>query len=204
VVAKPAIKKAELNLHGFNKKLALPYNLRLDDFRIAMQDIYDFFFDTNRSLIERQLSRLDDFVRPAILSGFLSDMITDSLGSHSRSLVRNNYHNGHPDLIVKGVYKNNATPRGDQGVEIKTTKHRGAAVDFHGGRDQTLVVFVYSSDTQTEPAVSREPLTFTGIYLAEVVEKDFNRYERGELGTRTSSLNKEARSRLRENWIYKA
>jgi hypothetical protein len=198
-----SVKKAAMDPKGFNEHLKLPYNLRIDDFRVAIQDVYDFFFDTNQFLVEKGLSRLDDFIRPAIMSGFLSDMLTDSLGKHSRSLVRNLYHNGHPDLLVNGVYENNAIKSGEKGVEIKTTKHKRAAVDFHGGRDQTLVVFVYTTDTKTEPAVRRAPMTFTGVYLTQVFEKDFKRYERGELGTRTSSLTNDALNRLRQNWIYK-
>lgn len=29
----------------FNMGATLPYSLRLDDFKITMEDVYDFFFD---------------------------------------------------------------------------------------------------------------------------------------------------------------
>ena len=74
-------------------------------------------------------------LRPAIMSGFLSDMMTASLAKHSRVLTENNYFNGHPDLVVQGLYPNNAIKAGDQGVEIKTTRKKGGAVDTHGARD---------------------------------------------------------------------
>lgn len=69
-----------------------------------MQDIYDFFYDVNTLLTGKGLERLDDMLRPSIMSGLLSDMLTASLAKHSRSLVQNGYFNGHPDLVVKGVY----------------------------------------------------------------------------------------------------
>jgi len=69
---------------------------------MAMQDVYDFFYDVNCGLTERGLQRLDDMLRPAIMSGVLSDMLTASLAKHSRSLTVNLYHNGHPDLVVAG------------------------------------------------------------------------------------------------------
>ena len=81
----------------FNADVTLPYALRLKDFEMAMQDIYDFFYDINEGLIRRGLLRLDDILRPAIMSGLLSDMLTASLSKHSRSLTVNCYHNGHPD-----------------------------------------------------------------------------------------------------------
>lgn len=46
---------------------------------MAMQDVYDFFYDVNLGLIERGLQRFDDMLRPAIMSGVLSDMLTASL-----------------------------------------------------------------------------------------------------------------------------
>ncbi|BFU94714.1 MAG: hypothetical protein NTNFB02_14360 [Nitrospira sp.] len=33
---------------------------------MAMQDVYDFFYDVNLGLTERGLQRLDDMLRPAI------------------------------------------------------------------------------------------------------------------------------------------
>ena len=54
---------------GFNYNLELPYQLRVDDFRLALTDVYDFFFDVNENLAAKGLRRLDDMLRPAIMSG---------------------------------------------------------------------------------------------------------------------------------------
>ncbi len=124
-----------LDATRLNRDLSLPYNLRLHDFHLAMQDVYDFFFDVNQLLEEKGLERLDDMLRPAIMSGLLSDMLTASLAKHSRSLTANEYFNGHPDLVVKGRYPNNAVKAGTEGVEIKSTRKVGGAVDMHGARD---------------------------------------------------------------------
>jgi len=85
---------------------------------MAMQDIYDFFYDVNLGLVQRGLQRLDDMLRPAIMSGVLSDMLTSSLAKHSRSLTVNLYHNGHPDLVVSGIYPDNKVKAGSEGVEL--------------------------------------------------------------------------------------
>ena len=114
----------------FNGTAQLPFQLRIEDFRLAMQDVYgDFFFDVNSGLVGKGLDRLDEVLRPAIMSGVLSDMLTASLAKHSRSLAVNAYFNGHPDLVVRGQYPNNAVPAGEHGVEIKTTRKAGGAVD---------------------------------------------------------------------------
>ena len=139
----------------FNRSAKLPFQLRLEDFEIAMQDVYDLFYDVNTSLLEKGLERLDDFVRPAIMSGLLSDLLTASIAKHSRALTQNEYFNGHPDLLVKGVYPNDAVKAGREGVEIKTTRKAGGAVDTHGARNQWMAVFVYNIDNATEPARER-------------------------------------------------
>ena len=186
----------------FNTALALPYSLRLEDFGLAMQDIYDFFFEVNVLLTDRGLKRLDDMLRPAAMSGLVSDMVTASMAQHSRALVENRFHNGHPDLIQSGLYPNDMVKAGERGVEIKSTRKAGGAVDTHGARDQWMCVFVYQVDNDTEPAIERAPMKFTEVYLGHVTVDDFRRNERGELGTRTATLNKAGIRKLRESWVY--
>ena len=188
---------------GFNSAAVLPYELRIDDFRLAMQDIYDFFFDVNTHLVGKGLDRLDDMLRPAIMSGVISDMLTASLAKHSRTLTENCFFNGHPDLVVKGKYPNNCIKAGEHGIEIKTTLKSGGAVDTHGARDQWMCVFVYGVDKVTEPAIARRPMTFSAVYLGQVTVDDFRRNPRGELGTRTATLHKAGIEKLRRSWVYK-
>ncbi|MFH1718885.1 MAG: hypothetical protein ABIJ25_00580 [Pseudomonadota bacterium] len=170
---------------------------------MAMQDVYDFFYDVNSNLARKGLQRLDDMLRPAIMSGVLSDMLSASLAKHSRVLTENRYFNGHPDLIVRGVYIGNAVKAGTEGVEIKTTRKAGGAVDTHGARDQWMCVFVYNIDSQIEPAFDRDPMSFREVYLGQVVISDFRKNPRSELGTRTATLHKDGIQKLRGNWIYR-
>jgi hypothetical protein len=170
---------------------------------MAMQDVYDFFYDVNTLLARKGLRRLDDMLRPAIMSGVLSDMLTASLASHSRVLTENRYFNGHPDLIVHGIYGDNSVKAGSEGVEVKTTRKAGGAVDTHGAREQWMCVFVYQVDSETEPAFDRRPMLFTEVYLGRVTRRDFRKNPRGELGTRTATLHKDGIRKLRESWVYK-
>lgn len=187
----------------FNNEHSLPFELRLNDFEIAMQGIYDFFYDVNTHLTDKGLQRLDDMLRPAIMSGILSDMMTASLAKHSRTLTENQYHNGHPDLLVQGIYPENSVKSGTEGVEVKTTRKAGGAVDTHGARDQWMCVFVYRVDTESEPARNRAPMTFTEVYLGQVTLADFRKNPRGELGTKTATLHKDGIRRFRESWVYR-
>jgi len=198
------ITRNQITTGQFNEAAQLPYELRLDDFKLAIQDVYDFFFDVNSHLVEKGLDRLDEMLRPAIMSGVVSDMLTASLARHSRTLVENRYFNGHPDLVVKGKYPNNSIKAGEHGIEIKTTRKAGGAVDTHGARDQWMCVFVYGIDKESEPTSARRPLRFTEVYLGQVVVDDFRKNPRGELGTRTATLHAAGIAKLRRNWIYRA
>lgn len=196
------IARATIDASKFNDAAALPFQLRIEDFKIAMQDVYDFFYDVNSNLLEKGLGRLDDILRPAAMSGIISDMLTASMAKHARALTENTHFNGHPDLVLSGHYPNNGVQAGEKGVEIKSTRKVGGAVDFHGAREQHLCVFVYRTDHKTEPAVSRAPMVITEVYLAHVTPTDFRKNARGELGTRTATLDKDGVKKLRANWIY--
>lgn len=195
--------KAIVDKAAFNTEAKLPFELRLSDFEVAMQDVYDFFEDVNALLSGKGLHRLDDMMRPAALSGMISDMITASLAKFSRSLVENRHFNGHPDLILRGKYPNDSIASGTFGIEIKSTRKAGGAVDTHGARQQWMCVFVYEVDNVTEPASARQPMRFTEVYLGEVAPEDFRRNARSDLGTRTATLHKDGITKLRANWIYK-
>ena len=171
--------------------------------KLLLQDVYDFFYDVNTLLAGKGLERLDEMLRPAIMSGLLSDMLTASLANHSRTLVQNGHFNGHPDLVVQGVYPDNSVRAGEQGIEIKTTRKAGGAVDTHGARTQWMCVFVYDVDNDTEPVQDRRAMAFTEVYLGRVSIEDFRKNARGELGTRTATLHKEGLRKLRENWVYR-
>ncbi len=196
------IKRQIVKQDAFNLSAGLPFELRLEDFQIEIQDTYDFFFDVNRLLLKKGLQRLDDMLRPAAMSGMISDMLTASMAKHARALVENNYFNGHPDLLVQGRYADNSVKAGTHGIEIKSTRKRGGAVDTHGARAQWMCVFVYKTDHKTEPARARQPMRITEVYLGKVGIGDFRKNKRGTLGTRTATLNKAGIAKLRSNWVY--
>src|SRR6202167_6251887 len=116
---------ATIDRSCFNQRARFPHELRIGDFEYTMQDVYDFFFDVNSMLLNRGLHRLDDMLRPAAMSGMISDMLSASMAKHARALVENRHFNGHPDLIVHGKYPNDAVKAGTHGVEIKSTRKKG-------------------------------------------------------------------------------
>ena len=105
--------------------------------------------------------------------------------------------------MVGGVYENDSVRAGVEGVEIKTTRKHGGAVDTHGARDQWMCVFVYDVDQETQPAKNRRPMVFREVYLGHVTTDDFRENSRGRLGTRTATLDRKGILKIRSNWIYR-
>jgi len=168
-----------------------------------MDDIYVLLGNINDGLTNRGLLRIEESVRGAIYSGLLSDLIAEALAKHSLGLVKNAYKNGHPDLLPKGRYANDAAQTAEEGVEVKVTGKPGGGVDMHGARPAWYAIFRYETDFETQPVVNRTPTRFTNIWLAQLVADDFRRNPRGELGTRTATPHREGLKKLREAWVYR-
>ena len=197
------VEKNRVDESKFNGQATLPFELRLVDFRLAMQDVYNFFFDANSNLAAKGLQRLEDTLRPAIMSGVLTEILTASLAKHSRALTANRYVKGHPDLVVKGAYPGNSVKAGEHGVEIKAARKFGGAVDSHGARFQWMCLFVYDVDDKSEPESRRRPLSFQEVYLGKVTTNGFHTNPQGKLGSRTATRYAQRIAKLRRNWLYR-
>lgn len=194
--------RAQVEQDGFNEHAVYPYALRPDVFSVAMEDIYAMLGAVNESLTERGLLRLEESVRGAIFSGLLSDMLTEAVAKHSQGLCKNQFSNGHPDLLPAGRYVNDEAQSAPEGVEVKVTKKAGGGVDMHGARPAWLCVFRYVVDYVTQPVIARQPTRFTDVWLYQTTLDDFRHNPRGPLGTRTASLDREGLARMRARWIY--
>ena len=189
----PRIDRATPRDDGFNTEAVLPYSLGLEDFRLAMLDVYDLLHDINQALLNRGGRRLEETTSARIFSGILSDVLPAFLARHSRDLTENQLPNGHPDLLPRNLFPKD----GSEGVEVKVTRRDGRTpMKVWEG---WLLVFRYRIDSGTEPVINRAPTRFVEVLLARLTSEDF----RGEYGTRTANPNRSGMVKLRSNWIYR-
>src|SRR3990170_471001 len=146
------------NLHprGFNHSMDLPYGLRVTEVRAALEDIYDFLHNVNRFLTERGWDRLEETLMAATFSGVISEMVVQSTSKQSASLVRNEYHNGRPDLLPEGMYPNDAVLQGSDGIEVKASRN-DSGWQGHNVESGWIMVFQYAVDLEILPVEQREP-----------------------------------------------
>jgi hypothetical protein len=187
---------------GFiNQGFAGPYGLKNRDFQNAIESLYEFLFDINSSLEKRNLEWMEQLVGAAAISSMFSDLAAAALAKHSNGLVVNMHHNGHPDLVPRGMYPNDDVAAGIDGVEIKSTRRTTA--DTHGARNGWFCQFNYKVDKN--PLIAqRQPTMVTHVYLAQVKASDFRLNGRKTaIGTRTATLHAQGLVKLRAGLVYK-
>jgi hypothetical protein len=175
-----------------------------DQVRHAVEDIYDFFYRINSILVEQEgLDFFESLVLGNTLSGIMSELLVKRISTHSSALTRNILVGGHHDLIPREIYLSNSVLRGNEGIEVKTSKQDGRW-QGHNPEVRWLMVFRYKMGDQTQPFEERQPIQFVQILPAYLELEDWSLAERGSQSrrTRTTSINRRGMHKLRSNPVY--
>lgn len=93
-----------LNPKGFNPAAQLPYGVKAEHVQRAMQDFIDFIGFINLQLNSKKIERLESFLMPANFSSIVGEFMGAAIPKYCKTVLRNKYHNGHPDIVPKGHY----------------------------------------------------------------------------------------------------
>lgn len=186
-----------------NHSASLPYGLRATEIRAAIEDLYDFLHNVNRFLTEKGWERLEETLMGATFSGMMSELVVQSVSRQSASLIRNQYHNGRPDLVPRGRYDSDSVLRGDHGVEVKASRH-GGGWQGHNVESGWIMIFQYTLDIDTMPADNREPTRFVRVLAARLDEDDwsFSGRREGSRRTITASILRSGMQKLLARLVY--
>jgi hypothetical protein len=113
-----------VDLNNFNPRAVLPYGCVTEYVYHAMQDFIQFLGFVNQQLHTKQIARLESMLMPANFSSFVGEFIAVNMPKYCPTLVRNRYHNGHPDLIPAGRFPNDAVQYTSEGIEVKASRYR--------------------------------------------------------------------------------
>lgn len=194
-----------INSDCFNPVCVLPYGLTIEHVRQAMNDFVDFLGFINQQLREKGIPRLESFLMPANFSSIVGEFTNISIPKYCSSLVKNQYHNGHPDLVPNGMFPNNAIQYSGEGIEIKASRH---ASGWQGHNPEAIWLMVFHFDSNTASDVQREiaprPFQFKGVYTARLEKEDWNFSGRSAASRRTitASVNRNGTQKMRANWVY--
>ncbi len=132
--------------NSFNSVCVLPSGLMVEHRKAAMGDFIDFLSFINSQLYTRETSRLETMLMSANFSSIVGEFMSATIPKYCGSLVKNRYHNGHPDLIPAGMFVNNSVQYSSEGVEIKASRYSNAW-QGHNPENVWLMVFVFNSDS---------------------------------------------------------
>jgi len=190
-----------LDASGFNQAARLPYGLQVNHIRTAMSDFLDFLGFVNSQLHTKHIVRLESMLMPANFSSIVGEFMASTIPKYCADLVKNQYHNGHPDLVPAAMFPGDAVQHGQQGIEIKASRY-SRAWQGHNPEDVWLMVFVFDSNRPKD--VMPRPFRFVKVIGAQLAKEDWLFSGRSDTSRRTitASVTESGYQKMMANWIY--
>jgi len=195
-----------VNPEKFNQAVVLPYSLTVNELFKAMQGFTSFLSFINQQLNTKDIPRMECFLMSANFSSIVGEFMNTSIPKHCPTLVKNRYHNGHPDLVPEGLFLGNSVQHATEGIEVKGSRY-SSGWQGHNAENSWLMVFYFSSNTATEfqDGQPNKAFRFSGVYAAKLDYDDWTFSGRSGTSRRTitASVNQKGRKKMVDNWIYK-
>ena len=134
--------------------------------------------------------------------------MTATIPKYCSGVVKNTYHNGHPDLLPTGRYTKDACQHaGADGIEVKASRYL-KSWQGHNAEDVWLMVFMFQAGRPTDVARGIGPIKFRFLEVlgALLSKEDWKFAGRSESSRRTitASGTHSGYDKMRQNWIYRA
>jgi hypothetical protein len=203
---KVACTPVPLRRDKLNKAARIPYGLTTEHIYEAMNEFVNFIGFINTQLNTKNIQRFESMLMPANFSSMVGEFMTATLPKYCPMLVKNQYHNGHPDMLPKGKFPKDALQHGTEGIEVKGSRY-AKAWQGHNAEDIWLMVFVFDSNRPVDASkgIGPKPFQFKAVYLGELTKADWKFAGRSETSRRTitASVTTSGFEKMTRNWIYK-
>lgn len=196
-----------VNPAKFNPNAQIPYGLKPEHIGKAMQDFVDFLGFINRQLRTKEIERIESMLMPANFSSIVGEFMISRISRYCGSMVKNTYHNGHPDLIPIGLFKNNSVQHDSRGIEVKGSRNTNNW-QGHNAEAIWLMMFVFDSNSSSEKAEEEEilpiPFRFAAVLGAQLDIQDWSFSGRSAESRRTitATVKPSGVAKMMANWIY--
>ncbi len=144
---------------------------------------------------------------PANFSGMVGEFMGSAIPKHCTTIVKNAYHNGHPDLLPTGAHPKNSLQHHHEGIEIKGSRY-SSGWQGHNAEDTWLMVFVFDSNRPVDEGQGDPPRPFRFIEVVGArltkCEWNFSGRKEGSRRTITASVTPVGCAKMKANWIYRA
>jgi hypothetical protein len=92
----------------FNPNAELPYGCTVGHIQQAMEEFIDFLGFINQQLATKSILRFESMLMPANFSSMVGEFMNANIPKYCPTIAKNTYHNGHPDLVPKGLFPKDA------------------------------------------------------------------------------------------------
>jgi hypothetical protein len=197
-----------VEIQHFNPNCVIPCGVTIEHLCAAMHEFIGFLQMVNVRLHENNTNRFETMLMPANFSSMVGEFMSANLPKHSPGIVKNTYHNGHPDMLPVGRYARDSLQHGTEGIEVKGSRYlRGW--QGHNAEDTWLMVFMYDSNRPVDLAEDGRapaPFRFLRVAGAQLTKADWKFSGRSETSRRTitASVTDTGFSKMMANWIYNA
>jgi hypothetical protein len=194
-----------LDKNGFNPKAKIPFGVTTDHVRASMQDFIKFLSLLDTQLHAKGMGRLENMLMQANFSSIVSEMMTASIPKHCKTVVKNRFHNGHPDMLPANKYPNDSMQHaGADGIEVKASRYL-KAWQGHNAEDVWLMVFVFQTGREGPKIKKGQTFKFLLVAGALLSKKDWLFAGRSETSRRTitASVTNAGAAKMMANWIYR-
>ena len=192
---------------GFNPNARIPYGCTTEHISLAMRDFIAFLGFINTQLHTRSIQRFETMLMAANFSSLVGEFVAATIPKYCPGLVRNGYHNGHPDLVPAGKFPKNSVQYAEDGIEIKSSRY-DSGWQGHNAEDCWLMVFVFTASRGSDGMKQIEPIPFRfDLVCGAKLSKDdwlFSGRSAKSRRTITASVTKTGYEKMMTNWIYKS
>jgi hypothetical protein len=201
-----ACKPCPVDHNGFNAETKLPYGCTVDHIFSAMNDFIEFLGFINQQLHTKKMPRLETILMAANFSSIVGEFTNMSIPKYCQGLVKNQYHNGYPDLLPSNLFPDNSAQHSSEGIEIKASRYE-SGWQGHNPEDGWFMVFMFSCNNPDDTIRGNEPkpFKFTKVVCAYLTREDWSFSGRSDTSRRTitTSIIKSGYAKMAANWVYK-
>jgi hypothetical protein len=192
---------------GFNSSAKIPCGVTTEHVKSAMHEFINFLGFIDEQLLLKGMTGFEDMLMPANFSSMVGEFMTAGIPKYCKTVVKNNYHNGHPDMLPAGKYKNDmAQHAGHDGIEVKASRYL-KSWQGHNPEDAWLMVFVFESGRPSDVVKKIEPKSFRFLMVVGALLQKADWLFAGRSATSrrtiTASVTKTGYKKMMANWIYK-
>ena len=189
---------------GFNPKATIPFGVTTEHLYESMKEFTGFVELIDFQLRAQQMARFEDILMAANFSSLVGEFMSRTIPKHCKTVVKNNHHNGHPDILPAGKYPNDSAQRaGTDGIEIRASRYL-KSWQAHKADDKWLMMFVFQSGRLNPKVTEQVGFKFLIVAGGLLTKTDWpaRRWETGHTMTE-ESVTTTAAQRMMSNWIYK-